>query len=41
MILSKREKKIIYFILGTELDKNLTDKEWYEIDTLRDKFKGV
>jgi len=38
--MTKREKEIIYFSLSRLLDdKELSQKEFNEIDTLRDKFK--
>ena len=39
MILTQREKEIIYFALSRQLDdKTMTEKEWEEVDELRDQF---
>jgi len=39
LILEKREKEIIYFALSRLLDNNdLTEKEFNEIDGMRDRF---
>ena len=38
--MSRREKEIIYFALSRVLDdRELSQKEFNEIDNLRDKFK--
>lgn len=38
--MTKREKEIVYFSLSRLLDdKELSQKEFNEIDNLRDKFK--
>lgn len=37
--MTDREKEIIYFALSRLLDKPMKQKEFNEIDNLRDKFK--
>ena len=47
MKLNKREKEIVYFVLSRVLDgeyrlpeEEVTNKEWEEIEVLREKFKA-